>query len=377
MRRFLASALLASLLATGCGGSSGDTPQSFGLRLIGQQTVSNAQMVDGTLVGGLSGLDYDIASGTWILISDDRSEKNPARFYTARLQYDAAAFSGVQWLGSTALRRADGRAFPSRAAAQPGDEVPDPEAIRFDPRDPGSLWWTSEGDRSLGLDPFVARADRAGVLQERLPLPAAFRVSATQATGTRNNLAFEGLSFTADGASLWVGMEAPLYQDGPVPTPGTGAMTRLLRYDRNGRVAGQVAYPLDPIPATPAAGKNADNGLSELLALDDRRLLVLERAGVQGADDTYRNFIRLYEADLQDATDVNGTASLAAGGFVAARKRLVLDLNTLGLAKLDNVEGMAWGPLLANGNRSLVMVSDNNFNGTQITQLLAFEVVPR
>jgi hypothetical protein len=172
-------------------------------------------------------------------------------------------------------------------------------------------------------------------------------------------------------------MEAPLYQDGPVPTPGTGAMTRLLRYDRNGRVAGQVAYPLDPIPATPAAGKNADNGLSELLALDDRRLLVLERAGVQGADDTYRNFIRLYEADLQDATDVNGTASLAAGGFVAARKRLVLDLNTLGLAKLDNIEGMAWGPLLANGNRSLVMVSDNNFNGTQITQLLAFEVVPR
>lgn len=377
MRRFLVSAFLASLQATGCGGSAGDTPQGFGLRLIGQQTVSNAQTVDGTLVGGLSGLDYDSTDNRWILISDDRSEKNPARFYTARLQYDAAGFTAVQWLGSTALRRADGRTFPGRTTAQAGDEVPDPEAIRIDPRDPASLWWTSEGDRGLGLDPFVARADRDGVLQERLPLPAAFRVSATQPTGTRNNLAFEGLSFTPDGASLWVGMEAPLYQDGPVPTPGAGAVTRLLRYDRGGRVAGQVAYRLDPIPAAPAAGKNADNGVSEILALDDRRLLVLERAGVQDADDSYRNFVRLYEADLQDATEVNGTASLAAGGFVAARKRLVLDLNTLGLPRLDNIEGMAWGPLLANGHRSLVMVSDNNFNDTQITQLLAFEVVPR
>ncbi|MCS4511308.1 esterase-like activity of phytase family protein [Xylophilus ampelinus] len=101
MRRLFASALLAALLATGCGDGFGDTPQSFGLRLIGQQTVSDAQTVGGTRVGGLSGLDYDIAGGTWILISDDRSEKNPARFYTARLRYDAAGFSAVQWCRTT------------------------------------------------------------------------------------------------------------------------------------------------------------------------------------------------------------------------------------------------------------------------------------
>src|SRR3546814_13844399 len=61
--------------------------------------------------------------------------------------------------------------------------------------------------------------------------------------------------------------------------------------------------------------------------------------------------------------------------FQSVTKRLVLDLTTLNLPKLDNIEGMAWGPPLANGNRSLVLVSDDNFNASQVTQLLAFEVL--
>jgi hypothetical protein len=36
---------------------------------------------------------------------------------------------------------------------------------------------------------------------------------------------------------------------------------------------------------------------------------------------------------------------------------------------------MTWGPKLANGHDTLVLVSDNNFNAaSQITQVLAFEV---
>ena len=34
------------------------------------------------------------------------------------------------------------------------------------------------------------------------------------------------------------------------------------------------------------------------------------------------------------------------------------------------------GKVLKNGNRSLVLVSDNNFNSAQLTQFLAFEIVP-
>jgi hypothetical protein len=44
--------------------------------------------------------------------------------------------------------------------------------------------------------------------------------------------------------------------------------------------------------------------------------------------------------------------------------------------KLDNIEGISWGPRLANGNRTLVLVADNNFADNQVTQFLAFEVRP-
>ena len=44
--------------------------------------------------------------------------------------------------------------------------------------------------------------------------------------------------------------------------------------------------------------------------------------------------------------------------------------------RVDNIEGMSWGPMLADGKRSLVLVSDNNFNPAQVTQFLAFEVLP-
>jgi hypothetical protein len=64
------------------------------------------------------------------------------------------------------------------------------------------------------------------------------------------------------------------------------------------------------------------------------------------------------------------------------KKRLILDLSKpseLGSAALpfiDNVEGASFGPTLSDGHRSLVLVSDNNFNPEQITQFLAFEILP-
>ena len=43
---------------------------------------------------------------------------------------------------------------------------------------------------------------------------------------------------------------------------------------------------------------------------------------------------------------------------------------------MDNIEGASFGPNLPDGNRSLVLVSDNNFTPVQVTQFLAFEVLP-
>ena len=40
-----------------------------------------------SIVGGLSGLDYDAAADRWLAVSDDRSEHGPTRLFTLRLDY--------------------------------------------------------------------------------------------------------------------------------------------------------------------------------------------------------------------------------------------------------------------------------------------------
>jgi hypothetical protein len=169
-------------------------------------------------------------------------------------------------------------------------------------------------------------------------------------------------------------MESALYQDGPVSTPSAGAMARLTHLGRDGKVLGQFAYPVDPIQAVPT-GKHGDNGVSEFLAIDDRRALALERSGVEAADGVWTLYIRIYEIDTSGATDVAAIPSLVRASYRPVSKRLVINLNkTPGLPQIDNIEGMSWGPVLANGRHSLVLVSDNNFNETQLTEFLAFEV---
>jgi len=41
------------------------------------------------------------------------------------------------------------------------------------------------------------------------------------------------------------------------------------------------------------------------------------------------------------------------------------------------LEGMSWGPRLANGHRSLALVADNDFIPGENTQLLVFDVLPQ
>jgi len=60
---------------------------------------------------------------------------------------------------------------------------------------------------------------------------------------------------------------------------------------------------------------------------------------------------------------------------VRLAKRLLLDLDRAGVGASDNFEAAAWGPRLANGRRTLVIASDDNFSPTQANRLEAFEVI--
>ena len=364
----------AAILLSACASFPHDAPIA-GLRLIGEQRIALKQAFEGTTVGGLSGIDYAADSNSWVMESDDRSAINPARFYRATLAYDSKAFTGVTLSSVHFFTQPDGSRYPNLAHAKldSGDQVPDIETIRVDPQD-GSLWYGSEGNRKVGLHPFVRHADRDGRYLVTLPTPAMFKVSKEE-IGSRNNMSFEALSFSSDGKSLWLGMEAALYQDGPLATPDHGSVVRITRLDRAGKVLRQYAYAIEPVASRPAPGREADNGVSEILAINDHQLLVVERAGVEHADGVYTNHVRIYAMETEGATDIQSIAALAGAAYVPARKRLLLDLEKIGLERIDNIEGISWGPRLENGHRSLVMISDDNFNAQQVTQILAFEVL--
>src|SRR3546814_17846531 len=105
------------------------------------------------------------------------------------------------------------------------------------------------------------------------------------------------LTFVRAGKCLLVSMERPLCQYGPVPKPSAGAMDRITQNRRGGQMLRQVSYPIEAIPVAPARCKFADNGVTEILAVDDARFLIVERSAVQNAAGQYSNVVRIYEID--------------------------------------------------------------------------------
>ena len=331
---------------------------------------TRSQTVGGTIVGGLSGIDYDAATGVYRIQSDDRGETSGpyGRSYTAKIDL-ASGNPLVTFTGVNTIKTPTGGAFGAAGI--------DPEAIRY--RN-GLTYVASEGDVvPTAQKPFVRAYDATGAQVRDFAVPTKF-LPGTAGQGIRDNLAFESLAFSADGKSLFTGTEGALMQDGPAADATQGTVSRLLQFDLASGSTKEFAYNVDKVAFAPTgASPFAVSGLVDLLAVDDTHLLALERSFSTGVG----NSIKLYELDLSGATDVSGIASLTGGGYTAASKRLVFDFNSgigqgLRPSQLDNVEGMTWGPTLADGSRSLVFVSDDNFDATNAvgTQFFALKVAP-
>lgn len=372
-RRLLAGA--AATVALGVSGcrSAASIPDNGRLRRIGEARWAHRLHIEDTIAGGLSGIDYDGARGEYLLISDGRSDLASARFYVAK--WPQPQTGQPVPCGVVQLQRPGSGPWPDRRHAVNGLPVPDPESLRLRPGT-GTVLWTTEGDIARGFGPALYESDRNGRFLRELPLPAMFTPDPAQRRGPRDNLTLEGIALTPDGRFAWLSMENALIQDGPVPTVhAPGGPCRFTQIDlETGLATRQIAYVPDAIPLRPLIpGSYADNGVSEVLMLDAHRMLVLERAYATGRG----NSLRLYEIDTRTAGDVLTLDRLTPGNHQPAAKTVVADFAALGLSRLDNTEGMCWGPPLANGNRTLVFVSDDNFNPLQVTQFAAFEYIDR
>jgi endonuclease/exonuclease/phosphatase family metal-dependent hydrolase len=306
--------------------------------------------VDRTLVGGLSGLTYDPGCDLFYALSDDRGSIAPPRFYTLKIRFDGDG-TEVTVLGTTLLRDPDGAPFAR------GDIDPEALALRTD----GILFLASEGIPHRDIEPLIGRFGLDGSFKGSQGLPNHYLSNADGSRGVRDNLGFEGLAVSPDGRYLFAAAENALIQDGPAADLDVASPTRLLVIDLvTGQPVAEYLYQVDPVPDEPRpASAFRTNGISEILAFDDHRLLVAERSFSAGVGNT----VRIFLVDLDGAADIGHIDSLRDIHGLQPEplsKVLVADIAKLGIEP-DNIEGMALGPSLPDGRRLLVLIADNNF----------------
>lgn len=352
------------VLALACGPAAPEPVPP--LTYLGEALIAPEPAVSGDPgIGGLSAI-FHAGGDSYYAISDDRGLHGPARYYVLHIDLSDGHLDDGDAVvaGWRPLLGPDGQ--PLRANTY------DLEGLAAHDQ---TLFIASEGDTSAGVEPFVAVFGAEGRMMEPLGLPPGFEIGDGADSGVRDNLAFESLSITPDGRYLFTGTESALLQDGPVATPDSGTLVRLLRFDRtHGVFDAEFAYPIDPVhAASPVAGGLEVNGLSELLAFSGEHLLALERSFVAGA--LPQHSIKLFDVCLADATEISTIDSLAhtVVTVTPASKRLIGDIADLA-PRLDNLEGMTFGPTLPSGEQTLIFISDDNFAPHQITQVLAFAV---
>ncbi|BBD61581.1 hypothetical protein NIES2109_44140 [Nostoc sp. HK-01] len=332
---------------------------------IGEATLSKGLSFQKTEVGGLSGITYDAKNDLYYAISDDRGQKAPARFYTLKINLSKGLLENgdVMPVGVTMLLNQNGQNFPPTTT--------DTEGIALTDKD--TVFISSEGDVEKLINPFIQEFSlSSGKTITTLPIPKKFLPDKRGKTGIRNNLAFESLAITPNNQYLITANENALIQDGSVAKPNVGTPCRILQYNLlTQQPEREFLYQTEPVaPLLDITGRFT-SGLPDLLALDNQgHLLSIERSftGLGFA-------IFLFQISLADADDIHNISSLLTNSqnIRPVTKKLLLDLRTLDVA-LDNIEGLTLGPWLPNGRRSLILVSDNNFNSLQRTQFLAFQL---
>ncbi len=237
-----------------------------------------------------------------------------------------------------------------------------------------TVFISSEGDAAKLINPFIKEFSlSSGREIATLPISNKFLPDKSGQQGIRNNLAFESLTITPDNKHIFTATENALIQDGVAAKPNIGSPCRILQYNLvNNQLEKVFLYQTEPVsPFLNFTGKFA-SGLPDLLALDNQgHFLSLERSftGLGFA-------ISLFQVSLEGADDIHNIDSILtvdSKNIKPVQKKLLLDLRTLDVL-LDNIEGLTLGPKLPDGQQSLILISDNNFNSLQRTQILAFKI---
>jgi len=349
------------------------------VEFLGEVAVPTGTLFDGTEIGGLSSITYDAGRGVYYALSDDQGNRptgDPVRYYSVAIDVSDGSLDEGDVLFVDVTQLFENKKTPFA----PGGL--DPEGFTLGRE--GFLFMSSEGNVLADpiIDPFIRRYNHNGRVTADLPIPDKFIPNGVD-YGVRFNLAFESLNPTPNGRTLVTAGEGALFQDGPASAFTNGSLARILLYDLRKRIPIQE-YVYEVAPWAEPSAIFGVNGIVELLPIDDAgTMLAMERSfsvgGILGGGTG--NVVVINELSTQGATDVSDFDALYDGGspiaFTPVSQRQIFAFDDLGIP-IDNIEGMTFGPPLADGRQTLVIVSDNNFNAGQFTQfiVLALEIAP-
>jgi hypothetical protein len=198
------------------------------------------------------------------------------------------------------------------------------ESVRFSTQT-ATYFWTDEHEYVTSVQYGKTIRDSAAKVLLKIPLPSL-------------NKGLEGLALMPSGA-LWVAPEAGWEGETHI-NQDTITFFRYPNPLASDPVVERYTYPIDRCPF--AQGEERVGGISEIVAIDETRLLVLERC--------YDAAQKRLTANLYLATPDPATHTLS--------KELAFDFNRQFPGVVCNLEAMAW---LDDQHQTLVVMADDNF----------------
>jgi hypothetical protein len=207
-------------------------------------------------------------------------------------------------------------------------------------REQGGFWLAGEGE--TGAENALYRTDAAGAIEETVLLPA-------DVSDHIAKWGLEGVTATTDAdgnEQLYVAVQRPLWADpaDPTTTVDGDGVTRIGKYDVTEKSWTWFGYQLEA-----DSGDGDWMGLSEIVAVNENTLAVIERDKLNGPDAAVK---RIYTVTLPDVDPAEGTLPILP-------KRLaydvLFDLEATNGWTQEKLEGLTIG---ADGN--VYVVTDND-----------------
>lgn len=340
--------------------------KKVGLQFVSEYVLKDSTLFKNTTIGGLSGVDY--SNGFYYFVVDDA---NSPRFIKAKININKRKITTINFKDVIFLNDSTTKFYAENSL--------DLESIFVD-EEKKQINFSSEGAITKGKKPTIFTTDFKGKFISEYQLPKNLQ----NLENMEHNGVLEGSSKSIDSKGLWSIMEVPMKNDGVVPTfTKTRSPVRITYFDRDTKKATkQFAYQLEPI-TKPAKGNINLNGVTAILEYEKNHFFIIERT-YQSGYDAYGNIVRIFEAEItMETTNILSVSALKESKFTPLKKRLLINFedvkDKLTKGIIDNIEGITFGPILENGNSSLLLVSDDNFQvyGKQLNQFILLEIVTK